>query len=125
MDNLTQQLRETVKKLFAENRVDLIIGFEKGSLPLRAAPCFIRSADEVDRLIWDASCENNLAAYIPKKKERIGIIVKGCDSRSVVGLIKERQLRRDRIVIIGIPCSGMIDRGITNEKLAGREVLAA
>lgn len=124
MDSITQQIREAAKKLFAENRVDLIIGFEKGSLPLRAAPCFIRSAGEAERLVWDSSCENNLAAYIPKKKERIGIIVKGCDARSVVGLIKERQIARDSVVIIGVPCSGMIDRGKTNEMLAGKEVLS-
>jgi ferredoxin len=125
MDTITQQIRDAAKKLLAENTVDLIIGFEKGSRPLTAAPCFIRSAAETDRLIWDASCENNLAAYIPKKKERIGIIVKGCDSRSVVGLIKERQLRRDRIVIIGVPCTGMIDRSRVRQLVAGSEILAA
>lgn len=125
MEHLSQQIRDAAKKLFEDNRVDLVIGFEQGSTPLRATPCFIRNAADTQRLIWNSRCENNLAAYIPKKKERIAIIVKGCDARSVVGLIKERQISRDSIVIIGVPCSGMIDRGKTDAALAGKEVAGA
>ena len=125
MEHLSQQIRDAAKKLLEENRVDLIIGFEQGSAPLRAAPCFIRSAADTQRLVWNSSCENNLAAYVPGRKERIGIIVKGCDSRSVVGLIKEQQIERERIVIIGVACAGMLDRKKVDEKLAGREALAA
>ncbi len=126
MENLSQQIQEAAKKLLEENKVDLIIGFEQGSLALRATPCFIRSAEDTSRLVWHSGCGNNLAAYVPDySQDRIGIIVKGCDSRSVVGLIKEQQIERDRIVIIGVPCPGMIAPGLVEEKLAGREALSA
>ena len=126
MEQLTTQIQEAAKKLFEDNKVDLIIGFEKGSLPLRATPCFIRSAEDTGRLVWNSGCGNNLAAYVPAHNtDRIGIIVKGCDSRSVVGLIKEQQIERDRIVIIGVACTGMIDSKLVEEKLAGREALSA
>ncbi len=123
MENLSKEIQEAARKLFEEEKVDLVIGFEAGSLPLRATPCFIRSAEDTDRLVWNSRCENNLAVYLPKKKERIGIIAKGCDSRSIVGILKEMQISRENLVIIGIPCSGVVDRKKINEKLQGREPL--
>jgi len=123
MQELSASIREYAKKLLEEKKVDLIIGFEKGTLPLRSTPCFIRSADEVERLIWDRSCENNLANYLPRRKERVGIVAKGCDARSIVGLIKEGQIGREQVVIIGIPCPGMLDRRKIEAELDGKEVL--
>ena len=40
----------------------------------------------------------------------IGIAAKGCDLRSIVALVKERQVQRDGLVVVGVPCRGMIDR---------------
>jgi len=58
----------------------------------------------------DGWCENTLAAYLPKRKEKAAIVAKGCDSRAVVELIKEKQVPRDQVIVIGVPCRGMIDR---------------
>ncbi len=123
MENLSNEIREAVKKLLEEEKVDLVIGFSKGSLPLRAAPCFVRNADDADKLVWNSTCENNLAVYLPKRKERIAIVAKGCDSRSIIGHIKEGQVDRDKLVIIGVPCTGMIDRIKVSEKIGGRDIL--
>ena len=124
MGDVSKQIREAARKLLEENEVELVIGFEQGSLPLRATPCFIRRAQDVDRLVWNSFCENNLATYLPKKKGRIGIVAKGCDSRSIVGFLKEKQIERENLVIIGVPCEGMIDRKAVKERLGGREILA-
>ncbi len=123
MDDLIAAIRQTAQKLLEENKVDLIIGFENGTLPLRRSPCFIRSSDDVERLTWNSSCENNLAKYLPGRKERIGIIAKGCDSWAIVGLIQEKQIERDQLVILGVPCRGMIDRRKVEQVLEGQEVL--
>jgi formate dehydrogenase subunit beta len=125
MLNTSVAIRDIAKKLLDEKRVDLIIGFEKGSLPLRSTPCFVRSPSEADRLIWNVNCENNLAKYLPKIKERVGIVAKGCDVRSIIGLIKEKQITREQVFIIGIPCKGMIDRRKIEAKLDGKEILEA
>ena len=117
-------IREAAYKLLDERKVDLVIGFEHG-LPLRSTPCFVRSRDEVNRLSWGAFCENNLARYLRKRPERVGIIAKGCDVRSLVGLIKENQISREQVVIIGVPCQGMIDRKRVEMELDGQEILEA
>jgi ferredoxin len=36
-------------------------------------------------------------------------VVKGCDSLSVAQLVKEHQVPRDRVVLIGVPCQGVAD----------------
>jgi formate dehydrogenase subunit beta len=123
MLNTSVAIRDVAKKLLDEKRVDLIIGFEKGSVPLRSTPCFVRSTSETARLIWNANCENNLARYLPKTKERVGIVAKGCDVRSIINLIKEKQITREQVFIIGIPCKGMIDRRKIEAKLDGREII--
>jgi len=123
MEKVSEEIRAVARRLFEDDKVDLIIGFENGSLPLRATPCSIRNAEDVERLVWNSGCENNLSVYIPKKKGRIGIVAKGCDSRSLVGLVKEKQIEREKLIIIGVPCQGMIDRKILNWALKGREAL--
>ena len=127
---MEDQLRDTAAKLFNDGSVDLIIGYEAGSLPLRASPCMVKSAQEVDKLVWNMNCGHNLAAYLlhiaktnPEKK--IGIVAKGCDSRSIVGLIKERQIEREQVYVIGVPCSGILDRRELDSDLNGAEILEA
>ena len=110
MSQLNREIREAARKLLRENQVQVVIGFERGSLPLRSRPCFVRKVEDVDRLTWDGFCEIDLASYLPKRKEKAAIVAKGCDSRAIMELIKENQIARDQVFIIGVPCEGMIDR---------------
>ncbi len=110
MSQLARELRERARRLLSEGEVRLVIGFEKGSLPLRSRPALVRRAADADRLVWDGFCEASLARYLPKIKERTAIVAKGCDSRAVVELIKENQITREQIFIIGVSCNGMIER---------------
>ncbi len=110
MQQLTDDIRAIARKLLREKKVEVVIGYERGSLPLRRRPCFVRKEEDADRLVWDGWCENTLATYLPKRKEKAAIVAKGCDSRAVVELIKENQVPRDQVVVIGVPCRGMIDR---------------
>jgi formate dehydrogenase (coenzyme F420) beta subunit len=119
IQNIESKLRETVKGLFSESKVDVVVGFRTGSLPETARPFFARSAKDADVLVWNSFCSNNLAVYLPKmfekpqrppkdyKPPRVGIVVKGCDARSVTLLTQEKQMPRENITIIGMPCEGM------------------
>jgi len=113
-NKITENIREEAKRILKEKKVDLVIGFQEGTLPYMASPVFIESPDEVEKLVWNRYCHNNLAVYLrnfPDKK--IGIVVKGCDSRSIVALLAEKQVARENLYIIGVPCDGMLD----NKKL--------
>jgi formate dehydrogenase subunit beta len=125
-----KELREKVKKLLADKKVELVIGWERGSRALTATPAFIDSPEEADRLIFDSTCGNNPAVYFTKDSRRlvkqgkkVGVVVKGCDSRSLALYMAERQVKRDNIVIIGVPCNGVIDTNKVRGLTEGREVL--
>ena len=104
------KIKEISRRLLEESRVDLVIGFRKGTLPMMNEPCFVKRAEEVDQLVWDGNCGINLANYVTDRKEKIGIIAKGCDSRNIVTHIIENKIKREQVVIIGVPCKGMVDR---------------
>jgi ferredoxin len=123
MQNITNLVQDAAKKLLEDKTVDLVVGFSGGSLPLRSTPCFIRTPEDTAKLVWDLSCENNLANYLRKKNQKIGVVAKGCDTRSIVALIKENQIDRDKVYIIGVPCSGMVDRNKVEQLLEGKELL--
>ena len=122
MNDTQNRLRRTVKDLFSEGTIDLFIGYENGSLPYRSRPCFLRDQKETEKLVWNRFCSNNLSVYLPgyfqKKKQppkepeplpNIGIAAKGCDARSIVGLLKENQIPREHVFIVGVPCGGVLD----------------
>jgi len=125
MENLENSIREVAKKLLSEKKVDLIIGYEQGTLPLRATPCFVDKVEDVQKLVWNASCDANLSKYLVGRTEKVGVVAKGCDARSIAVCTVEKQIPRENVVIIGVPCLGLIDRKKVEEKLDDREVLEA
>lgn len=101
-----EMLRDVVKNVLSE--VDVVIGYTEGFDKVHATPLFINTPEQVDRLIWSPICVHNLTTYLPSLKKKVGIIVKGCDSRTIVQYMQEGLINRDNIKIIGIPCSGVI-----------------
>lgn len=118
MKQMEEELGKEVRKLFNTGKIGLFIGYEEGTVPFRARPSFADSAEDADLLVWDVRCGGNLAVYLPPyfapdKKNKdlpvIGIAAKGCDLRSILELVKEKQLPRENIVIVGLPCAGIAD----------------
>ena len=108
---MEQKLQSEAKALLEQGKVDYIIGFEPGSLKFTTTPLITKEKDDVDRLVINPFIVNNLANFLTELKGRVGIVVKGCDSRSVVSLIQDNKASREDVVIIGVPCLGIIDVG--------------
>jgi formate dehydrogenase subunit beta len=124
MEAYTEKIREAAHRLLKENKVDLVMGFQRGTIPMMSQPVLIRTVNETERLHWDSYCGSNLANYLPKRKERIAVVAKGCDSRNIVVQILENQIKREQVYVIGVPCLGMIDRRQVLGALQGREPLS-
>lgn len=139
MENIETKLREEAARLLREKKVDVIIGYEQGTLPLVATPCFITAPEEAGRLVFNPFCVQNLAKFVTdllsehrdsqqrlKKEEKtkkvIGIVARGCTSRSLVIHLQERQYERDEIVILGVPCGGYVDNRKMAARLDGQEI---
>ena len=112
MTEIQDKIRQLAKELLEKNEVGYIIGWGTGRFPKQTMPVFIRDATDVDKLVFNEYCLNTLAKYtledrFPEKK--IGILVRGCDSRAINRLIQDHQIKREDLYLIGIPCSGMKD----------------
>ena len=140
MENIESKLREEANRLLLEKKVDVIIGYEKGTLPLTATPCFIATQEEADKLVFNELCTQNLAKFVhdlitqhknsqkrvkpeDRKKKIIGVVARGCTTRSLIIHLQERQYERDEVYIIGVPCEGYIDRKNLAKSLSGAEIL--
>jgi NAD-dependent dihydropyrimidine dehydrogenase PreA subunit len=97
----------------------MVIGFRQGTLPMMNEPYFAKTPMDVQNLVWDSNCGINLANYLTDRTEKIGIIAKGCDSRNIVTHIIENKIKREQLVIIGVPCQGMIDKRKINSMFDG------
>jgi len=116
-----KQLREEVKKIVSRDDVKYVIGYEKGTYGFQVSPSFAFTPEEADKFIFSPLCVNNLAVYLmleekpplhKNEKEdtrKIGLIVKGCDSRAVVQIIQEKGMKREDVILIGVACPGIID----------------
>jgi len=120
MKEMEQKLQNEAKALLEQGKVDYIIGFEPGSLKFTTTPLITRDKNDVDRLVIDSFIVNNLADFLTELKGRVGIVAKGCDSRSVVSLIQDNKVVRENVVILGVPCTGIIDLSKV-EKLTGKD----
>jgi formate dehydrogenase (coenzyme F420) beta subunit len=108
---LEQKLRKEAATLLEEGKVDYIVGYEEGSLKFTTSPLITRDSSEVSRLVINPFIVNNLANFLTGLKGKVGIVAKGCDSRSIVSLIQDNKISRDNVVILGVPCPGLIDLG--------------
>jgi formate dehydrogenase subunit beta len=142
VENVEKQLREEAKRLLADKKVDVIVGYEEGTLPLQTTPCFITNPDDAGKLVWNSFCSQNLAKYVhdiihqhresqvrvkpeDKTKKVVGVVARGCTTRSLVINLQERQYDRDEVIIIGVPCTGFVAKRKVSNLVDGKEILEA
>ncbi|RKZ09746.1 hypothetical protein DRQ25_05360 [Candidatus Fermentibacteria bacterium] len=105
------EVRETAKHWLEKGRIDCFIGFSRrvdGSV----IPVRITDPADADKLFFGHGCVHNLMSFIKlDDDERTGILLKGCDGRTMVQLIAEGELDRDRISVLGIVCPGLEEDG--------------
>ena len=130
------KLHEIAVEIVSRDDVKYLIGWRRGTFGYRVAPCFIEDAAGVEELIFSPLCISNLATYltlveklpVPRGQEpdkrKVALLVKGCDSRAVNQLLVEKGIGRDEVVVVGLPCPGMIDCKLLAEKYPETEAPA-
>ncbi|MDR1776935.1 MAG: hydrogenase iron-sulfur subunit [Desulfovibrio sp.] len=119
-----EKLKEAIKAKLPE--LECVIGWQKGYDDIHTTPLFMKSAEEVDKLVWGPLNVVNTANYLSQfKGKKVGIVVKGCDSRSVVELLQENLISREAVTIFAMPCEGTLDVARVNEKLGRYTIVNA
>ena len=106
-----EQLVRKAKELFEDGTTAFIIGYASVSGTRRLHPFIAENAQDAERLTFNHFALNNLSVYLNmvdrSKPGKTGIIVKGCDVRSVLNSIRENNIRREDVLIIGLKCDGV------------------
>ncbi len=111
MEKQINELHSKARELLESGDVKMIIGWEKGSTLETTRPVFITNPKDVERLVWNGHCRNNLSVYLVRKEiralDKTAILAKGCDVKSIIALIQESQIKREDVFIFGLSCDGI------------------
>jgi len=96
-------LREAAEKLLREKRVSLVIGYEDR----KGRPAFFAAKPEdCGRLAYDASCRQNLAAYLGKPEIRarlpVALVAPPAVLRSIVVMSAESQVVPGQVLALAV-----------------------
>lgn len=108
MSHCEKRMRQIAAELLAKGEVSRVLGYETGTLPDRTRPVVIDKPEEADRLVYNERCLNNLSSYLPHltAKGKVAVISRPCDARTLVSLIQEKQIERDKIHVVAFRNSG-------------------
>ncbi|HEY3275765.1 MAG TPA: 4Fe-4S dicluster domain-containing protein [Syntrophorhabdaceae bacterium] len=101
-----EKLKEVIKEALKD--AEVVIAYKEGFDKLHSTPCFVTTPEEADAVIFDPRCVQNLASYLPSLKKKAAVVVKGCDSRTIVQYMQEALIDRGKVTVIGIPCTGIV-----------------
>jgi len=113
--------------------IKTVIGWRKGSLGFRTRPLLAFEKDELKDAVYNPLCASNPATYLhlendekPQLKRgespdtrKTAIVLRGCESRSLIVQLQEHVVPRESIHVIGVPCQGVVDRKLLLDLLGG------
>ncbi len=106
-----RDLRDTARRLLSDGTVGVVIGYE--DTPRGVRPAFVTDPADADRLVFDHRCVHDLVAYVHPSRVpvralgRPAVVVKACDARAAAVLLREHQLAREDVVLVGVRCGGV------------------
>ncbi len=115
------EVKEKLRDLMNKGLINLIIGYGEKNIPIiddstlsSIGPVFLTKMDEIDQLVWNRHCVQNLTVYLTKeeynKYGKIAVFVKPCDLKSIHVLCQENQIDYKNLFIIGLTCSGVMTK---------------
>jgi hypothetical protein len=113
-----QAIIDKARTLLQEGIVSCIIGYSANSDSNRLHPFIAKNLEDAQKLTFNHYALNNLSPFLPLILEsfpgRVGILAKGCDVAQIYSTIKENNLNREDVLIIGIECHGVVDDYLKN-----------
>lgn len=108
----TKQIQEIAGRLFAEKKIDVFAGYRKNLFDNNQVPVLISDPAEIPVLVFTEKSVFNLVNYLKfehTRNKRVGLVVKGCDSRALNLMMTECQVKKENVFVIGICCEGVVD----------------
>jgi len=113
------EIRNKIIELFSKGEIDVMLGYREDATTGALKAAVFKKDDTLDDLVFDERCVQNLVNYLPTltaRYKKIGIMLKGCDGRSLVTQLVEHRINKNQIVAFSIACDGVKVGGKTAEK---------
>lgn len=111
MADQTEALRKRAIELLSAGEVVCVVGFRAGRFENQRVPYIASTAEEAEALVFDEYCTQMIAKYVLEHKQdgKVALFARGCETRAINRMIADRQLTRDQVYLLGVPCSGVMD----------------
>ncbi len=107
-----QEIISRLNELFAEGKINRVLGWKKGDLSYNPEPAYFESTEALKDFVYDGFCGANLSKYFIQGSAFEGvtaILLKPCDTYSFNQLIMEHRVDREKAYIIGVGCKGKLN----------------
>jgi formate dehydrogenase subunit beta len=105
---MLEQVKQKAKEILEKKEADGVLGLRKGQLDVIHPHVFTTPA-EIESLVLEPKwLFAKMALRILQNKPqawRLAVIVRGCDERAIVELVKRNQIDRERLLTIGYACN--------------------
>jgi formate dehydrogenase subunit beta len=112
-------LKTLVTTLLKYNMVEGVLAHTEGLEKADLVPVFITKPEEAENI--------SMASYYPYSLSRlfrdygdqgkkVGMVVRTCDARGAIELVKRNQLKRDNLFLLGIECYGTLKSSTMNDQ---------
>jgi len=111
-DEKQKIIRERAAALLKNGTVSYIIGWRETRFPDKTAVFFACAEEDAKRLVWNEHSVPLTAKYLSDDRwpsNKIGVLARGCDSKAINRLLRDNQINRENIYILGLPCEGKSD----------------
>lgn len=112
MREYSEILRKVASDALKNQEVTAVLGWRKKDFWWQSPVAFVESPDDAQQLVWDPFSVFNPVKYLLDLTgchEKVGVFVKGCDSRGINRLLQDKRIEREKVVLFGVPCSGKAD----------------
>jgi formate dehydrogenase subunit beta len=105
---IEERLKKEAKILLESREVTVVLAYGQGYDEKHPMPYAAKNVADIENIVFNEYCNHNMARYLVRYPPGTKIaIVKAADSRAVVQLIQEEKVKRDDLVLLGIPIHGM------------------
>ena len=112
-------LQDKAREMLEKGGVDALLGWKYDPTIDDVRPTLFKKGDDASELVYDDRCVHNLANYLPTlvaRYDKVGVVLKGCDGRSLTTLLVEHRLNRNNIVVLAPACEGVKVQGAKAQK---------
>ena len=111
MGKYNEVVQNIARGMLRAGLVDEVLAFARGLTESDIVPLFITDQQDVDRIVTISYYPSSLAKLVAEyrdKNKKIGMVVRSCDARAMVELVKRQQLNLENFYLVGIECYGVV-----------------